>query len=125
EQHAHLVVKIVGPDSVEPLTTPLHRSDAADLVTTILGDDHNLAITGSTLPRLGQLPHDVDLAVVDHGVGRIETEPIDVILTDPVAGIVDRELSYPVAVLTVPVQPGTPGGRVPIAEVVPGVGSEV
>ena len=62
-----------------------------------------------------ELGEEVARVVVDDGVGRVEPKSIDVVLVDPVQGVLDEELADHLALVPVKVQ-RMPHGFVCVSE---------
>ena len=92
-QATDLVVEVVGPGAgVAPSAVrPRPREDR--VVAVILGDQHHV-VPGPGADALGELLEERMGRLVDNGVRGIEPQPVDVILVDPVEGVVDEEVAH-------------------------------
>ena len=68
--------------------------------------------------RARDVADDVRRSLVDERVGRIEPQPVDVVLADPVHGVLDDETAHHLAARPIQVDGAPPGRLVPVGEVV-------
>jgi hypothetical protein len=125
-QHApHLVVEVVGPDAVEAPAALGLRAHHVGQVAVVLGDQ----VHGPPRERFadpgGQLGEDVAAALVVDGVGGVQAHPVEVVLVQPVEGVLDEEVAYRGALVAVEVHRLAPGGAVPPRPVVRAEGAGV
>src|SRR5262249_54905677 len=118
QRDANLMVKVVGPDSIESEAAVLRRLHQPWVVVLILGNQEEVP------PRRQHLPHarrdlrkNVGRAVVENSMGRVEPQPIQMVLPRPGARVGQEEGTYRLTLRSVKVQRVTPGGLVPTGEV--------
>ena len=94
-------MEVVGPDGVDAAPAALAWPDQLDMfslssaIRTISARRRRSRTRAESSARMWRR------AVVDDRVGRVEPESVDVVLADPVAGVVDDELAHHAAVRTV------------------------
>ena len=111
------VVEIVDPDGVESKTALAHRADVSGIVLVRLGDQDDAPFGAGARGR-GELLEDVARRMVEDRECGVEPQPVDVVLAQPGAGIVDDEAPHHGAALAIEIDGVPPGRRVAIRDVV-------
>ena len=104
-------MEIVSPDRVDTQAALVPWAQVARVVLVRLGDQ-------DARVQLGQFGQDVFGRCVEDGVRRVEAQAVDVVLAEPVPGIVEHELAHPLTVRPVVVDRIAPGRVIAIGEVV-------
>jgi hypothetical protein len=120
EARVNGVMQVVAPLGVEREAGRL-RSEYARIIEVALADHDDFPLEPGALDvhRIRQLPQHMAGAEVVDPVDRIEPEPVDVVLGDPMERVVDHEAPNLVAVRAVVVDRRTPGSLVRVREVRP------
>jgi hypothetical protein len=96
----------------------VRRPQESYVLRLVFTDDQRPARARDISNALADLGDDVSLAVIVDVLRRVEPQPVEMKLIDPVAGVGDEELAHRPAVLAVEVERGPPVGRVALADVV-------
>jgi hypothetical protein len=102
---------LTGQDDVKEVVVPLGVVEAAQIGGVVrLGlqyEVHVAVASWSLAHALGELDEEVSLRCVVDSVHRDEPQAVDVVLLEPVQGVVDKELAYVFAALAVEVDRGS------------------
>ena len=113
------VVDVVGPLTGEPDPVRVPRDGEHRVVRVALGDEEKRAaeVGCEVVDRCAQLGKEGQRAVVDERVDGVEAQPIDVVIGEPVARVVDEEPTHLGAPLAVQVHRGAPRRAMAVGEV--------
>src|SRR5579863_9313193 len=110
------VMRVIVPLRIERTGT-VGWSQEAGLVGAVLQHQMNMAASACELARgCGDLGQDMVLAVVADRMHGVEAQAVQLILFEPVECVVDEEVAYRAAALTVEVDGGTPRGVMAVGE---------
>jgi len=84
EGDANRVVEVISPNGIETVPAVFARSDESYVVPLVLGDEHHPPRRGRRAHAFGDFGEEVRRAVVDDGMGGVQPETVDVVLTHPV-----------------------------------------
>ena len=103
------VVEVVGPDAVQPEAA---RSRSAGSARTRLRWSSAMTTarrSGQAVDGLGDLGQQVPRRGVHDGVGRVQAQPVQVVLVQPVTDVLEHEVADVLAVRAVVVDRVAPG----------------
>jgi hypothetical protein len=115
--HAHLVMEVVGPHTVEPPATVLGGLHQLREVAMIFGDKDHRA-PGMGPHRCRELLEEVTRTLILKRVRGIETEAIEMVLPQPLERVRHEEVAHFCAVRAVEVYTVAPWTVVPVCKVV-------
>ena len=111
------VMEVVIPQGVEPVTAPLGRTRQLGVLRLVLSDDKG----ASSAPRRSHLPRDggdnMIFRSIENCLRRVEPQPVEMILVDPIARIGDEEFARRPGIGTVEIDGLTPFVVVAIGEI--------
>src|SRR5208337_2827309 len=91
--HAGTVVKIVVPDTIEPVAPLIMGSKQPRVLRLVLGDKQDASLSARGAGVAADLCQDVlGRAIVDR-VGRVEPQTVEMVLRNPVPGVGDEVLA--------------------------------
>ena len=113
------VVDVVRPLTSQADAVHVARDGEHRVVGFALGDEQERAteMRGQVVDRHAELGEEGRRAVVDERVDGVETQPVDVMVSQPVARVVDEEPTHLCASLAVEVHRGTPRSAMGLGEV--------
>src|ERR1700752_5254486 len=110
-------MEVVIPQGVEPVTAPLGRTHQLGVLWLVLSDDKG----NSAAPRRSHLPRDgggnMIFRLIENCLRRVEPQPVEMILVDPIARIGDEEFARRAGIGTVEIDGLTPFVVVAIGEI--------
>ena len=111
------VMEVVVPQGVEPVTAVLGRARQLGVLRLVLSDDKG----ASAAPRRSHLPRDggdnMIFRSIENCLRRVEPQPVEMILVDPIARIGDEEFARRPGIGTVEIDGLTPFVVVAIGEI--------
>src|SRR5207237_24692 len=87
------MMKVVVPDAVEPVTLLFRRPDKLRLLRLVFRDDDDRPIAGSFAGMPRQRGEHVIVRFIIDVLRRIEPQPVEMKLGDPIAGVVNEQLA--------------------------------
>jgi len=113
------VVKVVAPGRIHAVAAGVGGADQLRVVEVALGDEElpppEAGLEGGDPP--GQILEDVDGRRVEDGVHGVEPQAVDVVVLEPLRGVLDDELAHGAAVVTVEVECVAPRRAMPVGRV--------
>ena len=111
------VMEIVVPQRVEPVTAALGRARQLGVLRLVLSDDKG----DSAAPRRSHLPNDggenMVFRSIENCLRRVEPQPVEMILVDPIARIGDEEFAHWAGIGTIEIDRLAPLVVVAISEI--------
>src|ERR1700730_3930897 len=111
------VMEVVVPQGVEPVTAVLGRARQLGVLRLVLGNEK----VASAAPRRSHLPRDsgdnMIFRSIENCLRRVEPQPVEMILVDPIARIGDEEFARRPGIGTVEIDRLTPFVVVTIGEI--------
>src|ERR1700730_12933351 len=115
--HHGAMMKVVVPQGVEPVTAALRRARQLGVLRLVLSNDKG----DSAAPRRSHLPRDggdnMIFRSIENCLRRVEPQPVEMILVDPIARIGDEEFARGAGIGTVEIDRLTPFVVVAIGEI--------
>ena len=116
-RHVQHVMDVVVPLRRVALgLAPVRPQEPARGILLVLEDEVERPVQRGVAGPDGEFVEDVGLGLVDDGVDRVEPQPVEVELLDPVERVVDGEVTHRPAVRAVVVHRSAPGRVVPLRE---------
>jgi hypothetical protein len=113
------VVKVVGPDRVEPPPAFRLGLHTANEVAAVLGNHQHASRSRSFANPRRQLGEEVTRRIVHQRAAGVQAKPVQMVLVNPVLRVLDQELPNRPAAFTVEVHRGAPGCPVGLREIPP------
>src|SRR5690242_9462268 len=111
-------MEVIVPKRIEAVSTALDWLGNSCFLRFILRDEDDLAIARSIARTASHVGQDVLARAIDDCLRRIETQAVQVVLTNPVLHIAGEELAHWAAVLTVEIDGVAPLRRLLAMEVI-------
>ena len=119
------VMEIVVVQPVQSAAAAIRWTQQLGLLGLVLGDDHDLAISGCRSSPLRQRGNDVFGRRIEDLLRRIQAEPVDVILANPVLDVGQHQLADRRGLRSIEVERLTPFVAVAVGEVLARKASQV
>src|SRR5215510_10243279 len=113
------VMEIVAPLRVESPSPPTNIGDDSVVIEVTFGNDQDgpPQCSGLSMNSLTQLLHYVGRASVKDAVDRIQPQHINMVLGNPVQGVIDEIAAYLGAAFTIEVHSLTPRSLITVSEI--------
>ncbi len=111
------MVKIVVPQRIEPVPAALRRAHQSGVLRLVFADDDRVPAASSPADLAGYRRQDVHVGGVEHLLGRVEAQPVEVVFLGPIAGIGEHEFANRPAVGPVKIDRLAPLVLVPVGEI--------
>src|SRR5262249_29464035 len=121
EGRMHMMMKVIAPLRVEPITSLSWRTQQTDIVQVAFGYDVDVtpAFPRSCVSRCLNVSQNMPSPEIVDGMHGIEAETVEAILSDPHADIIQNEFTDRVTAAAIIVHGQAPGGPVLVGEVRP------
>ena len=117
QRHHGAVMKIVVPQRVEPAAAALRRPREPGLLRLVLADHDRVSAASGLADLTGNRRHDVLVRGVEHLLGRVEAQPVEMIFLDPTPGVREDEFTNRPAIRPVEIDGLAPFVLVAVGEI--------
>src|SRR5215510_6325412 len=110
------MVEIIVPLSIVAVHSTIRALQMPSLVAIVFQDQVDFAIGNAMADRLGDFADYIRLALVEYRVNSIQPQPIEMVLNQPIEGVIDEKIAYRPAAGSSEIDCSAPRGLMPVSE---------